>query len=77
MQERTIADLQTQIADGVRAKFLDGAAADARRDKLGMLLQEENVLDWIFSVTVGGKWTNNGTEEEDHQCCWIECPPDD
>ena len=38
MQERTIADLQTQIADGVRAKFLDGAAADARRDKLGMLL---------------------------------------
>ena len=42
MQERTIADLQTQIADGVRAKFLDGAAADARRDKLGMLLQEEN-----------------------------------
>ena len=29
MQERTIADLQTQIADGVRAKFLDGAAADA------------------------------------------------
>ena len=29
MQERTIADLQTQIADGVRAKFLDDAAADA------------------------------------------------
>ena len=39
VQERTIEDLlQTQIADGVRAKFLDGAAADARRDKLGMLL---------------------------------------